>query len=47
MSDADQLSQEVFDTISNTSNQIYISSASIWEIAIKESKVDADLSSTI
>jgi PIN domain nuclease of toxin-antitoxin system len=51
MSDADQLSQEVFDTISNTSNQIYISSASIWEIAIKESlgklKVDADLSSAI
>ncbi|MEA3492719.1 MAG: type II toxin-antitoxin system VapC family toxin [Campylobacterota bacterium] len=37
--------------MSNTSNQIYISSASIWEIAIKEFlgklKVDADLSSAI
>ena len=51
MSDADQLSKEVFDTISDTSNQIYISSASIWEIAIKEAlgklKVDADLNSAI
>jgi len=51
MSDADQLSQEVFDIISDTSNQIYISSATIWEIAIKEAlgklKVDADLNSTI
>ena len=51
MSDADQLSKEVLDTISDTSNQIYISSASIWEIAIKEAlgklKVDADLNSAI
>jgi len=51
MSDAEQLSQEVFDIISNTSNQIYISSATIWEIAIKEAlgklKVDADLNSAI
>jgi len=51
MSDAEQLSQEVFDIISDTSNQIYISSATIWEIAIKEAlgklKVDADLNSAI
>jgi len=51
MSAADQLSQEVFDIISDTSNQIYISSATIWEIAIKEAlgklKVDADLNSAI
>ncbi len=51
MSDADQLSKEVFDIISDTSNQIYISSATIWEIAIKEAlgklKVDADLNSAI
>ena len=51
MSDAEQLSQDVFDTISDTSNQIYISSASIWEIAIKEAlgklKVDGDLNSAI
>jgi len=51
MSDADQLNQEVFDIISDTSNQIYISSATIWEIAIKEAlgklKVDADLNSAI
>lgn len=51
LSDAKQLSQEVFDIISDTSNQIYISSASIWEIAIKEAlgklKVEADLTSAI
>lgn len=51
ISDANQLDKEVFDIISDTSNQIYISSASIWEIAIKEAlgklKVDADLSSVI
>jgi PIN domain nuclease of toxin-antitoxin system len=51
ISDADQLSQEVFDIIADTSNQIYISSATIWEIAIKESlgklKVDADLNNAI
>ena len=51
ISDAKQLSQEVFNIISDTSNQIYISSATIWEIAIKESlgklKVDADLHSAI
>jgi len=47
MSDAEQLSQEVFDIIADSSNQIYISSATIWEIAIKEAlgklEVDADL----
>ncbi len=47
MSDADQLSKEVFDTISESANQIYISSATIWEIAIKSSlgklKIDASL----
>ena len=51
MSDADQLSKEVFDIISDNSNQIYISSATIWEIAIKEAlgklKVDSDLNSAI
>ncbi len=51
MSDADQLSKEVFDVISDTSNQIYISSVTIWDIAIKEAlgklKVDADLNSAI
>ncbi len=51
MSDAKQLSQEVFDIISDGSNQVYISSASIWEIAIKEAlgklEVDADLDHAI
>ncbi len=51
LSDAEQLSQEVFDILSDTSNQIYISSATIWEIAIKEAlgklKVDADLNVAI
>ena len=51
LSDADKLSPEVYDIISNTSNQIYISVASIWEITIKEAlgklKVDADLSQLI
>jgi len=51
LSDTDKLSQEVFDTISDTSNQLYISSATIWEIAIKEAigklKIDTDLSLAI
>jgi len=51
ISDAEQLSKEVFDIISNGSNQIYISSATIWEIAIKEAlgklEVDADLDHVI
>ena len=51
MSDAEQLSKEVFDIISDGSNQIYISSATIWEIAIKEAlgklEVDADLDHAI
>ncbi len=51
ISDAEQLNQEVFDIISDISSQIYISSASIWEIAIKEAlgklRVDEDLSSVI
>ncbi len=51
MSDAEQLSQEVFDIISDGSNQIYISSATIWKIAIKEAlgklEVDADLNHAI
>ena len=44
LSDTDRLSKEVFDIISDSSNQIYISSASIWEIAIKESlgKIEID-----
>jgi len=51
MSDAEQLSKEVFEIITDGSNQIYISSASIWEIAIKEAlgklEVDADLDTAI
>ena len=51
ISDAEQLSKEVFDIISDGSNQIYISSATIWEIAIKEAlgklEVDADLDNII
>ena len=51
MSDAEQLSQEVFDIIADGSNQIYISSATIWEIAIKEAlgklEIDADLDHAI
>ena len=51
LSDADQLSQEVFDIISDPSKQIFISAASIWEIAIKEAlgklQVDADLKHAI
>ncbi len=51
MSDSEQLSQEVFNIISDGSNQIYISSATIWEIAIKEAlgklEVDADLNFAI
>ncbi len=47
VSDAEQLSSEVFDIIANGSNQIYISSATIWEIAIKEAlgklEIDANL----
>ena len=51
ISDANRLSKEVFDIISDSSNQIYISSASIWEIAIKESlgkiEIDANLDTII
>ncbi len=51
LSDADRLSKEVFDIISDSSNQIYISSASIWEIATKESlgkiEIDANLDTII
>lgn len=51
ISDSEQLSKEVFDIISDGSNQIYISSATIWEIAIKEAlgklEVDADLDNVI
>ena len=51
MSDAEQLSKEVFDIIADGSNQIYVSSATIWEIAIKEAlgklEVDANLDHAI
>ena len=51
ISDSGQLSKEVFDIISDGSNQIYISSASIWEIAIKEAlgklTVNANLDNSI
>ena len=51
LSDANRLSKEVFDIISDSANQIYISSASIWEIAIKESlgkiEIDANLDTII
>ncbi len=47
ISDADKLSREVFNIISDTSNKIYISSATIWEISIKEAlgkiRVDTNL----
>jgi PIN domain nuclease of toxin-antitoxin system len=49
--DAEKLHRNVFNTISDNSNKIYISSASIWEIAIKEAlgklKVNGDLESII
>jgi len=45
------LSREVFDTIADTSNEIYVSSATIWEIAIKEAlgkiSIDANLDNII
>jgi PIN domain nuclease of toxin-antitoxin system len=51
LSDADKLSPEVFEIISDSTNIIYISSASIWEIAIKEAlgklKIDAPLETII
>ena len=51
ISDAGQLNKEVFDIVSDASNQIYVSSATIWEIAIKEAlgklEVDADLDNAI
>ena len=51
LSDTDKLSPEVFEIISDNTNTIYISSASIWEIAIKEAlgklKIDAPLDKII
>ncbi len=51
MSDTQQLSQEVFEIISDSSNQIYISAATIWEIAIKVAlgklEIDANLDNII
>jgi len=51
ISDANRLSQEVLEVISDASNPIYVSSATIWEIAIKKAlgkiSVDADLSLVI
>jgi PIN domain nuclease of toxin-antitoxin system len=51
LSEAHKLEVNIIDIISNSSNIIYISSASIWEIAIKESfgklKGDANLDSLI
>ncbi len=51
VSDAAQLSPDVFETIADARNPIYISSASIWEIAIKEAlgklRFDADLTTVI
>ena len=47
ISDAKQLSREVFDIISNSSNQIYISSATIWEIAIKEALGKLDVNANL
>jgi len=44
ISDAKRLSKKVFNTILDSSNQIYISSASIWEIAIKEALGKIELS---
>lgn len=51
LSDAEKLDAKVYDIISDTNNQVYISSASIWEIAIKEAlgklEVDADMNHAI
>ena len=51
ISDAKQLSKEVFEIVADTGNEIYISAASIWEIAIKEAlgklEIDADLDRVI
>lgn len=49
--EAQKLDRHVFSIISNSANSIYVSSASIWEIAIKEAlgklKIDADLENLI
>ena len=51
LSDSDKLETHIYDIISDTRNTIYISSATIWEISIKEAlgklKVDADLDCAI
>ncbi len=51
MSDADKLSREVYEIIADASNLIYISSATVWEIAIKEAlgklRVHTDLDRAI
>jgi len=51
LSDADRLEKKIYDIISDSKNQIYISAATIWEIAIKEAlgklKVDTNLSEAI
>ena len=51
LSEPNKLSAKIYEIISNPKNQIYISSATIWEIAIKEAlgklQVDADMNKAI
>lgn len=51
LSDSDKLETNIYDIIADTRNTIYISSATIWEISIKEAlgklEVDTDLDCVI
>ena len=51
LSDSDRLESKIYDIISDMKNEILISSATIWEIAIKEAlgklKVDVEMSEVI
>ncbi len=47
LSDAERLSDEVYGIISDVDHKIYVSAASVWEIAIKQAigklRIDADI----
>ena len=51
LSDSKRLEDKIYDIISDTDNEIYISCATIWEIAIKEAlgklKIDVNMSEII
>jgi len=51
LSDSKRLESKIYDIISDTDNEIYISSVTIWEIAIKEAlgklKIDVNMSESI